>query len=44
MGGVGGVGSVGPQNFGVGSVGRDFSLGGMVGVGQKSSMGECHAI
>ena len=32
------VRDVGPLNFGVGSVGRNF------GVGQKSSMGKCLAI
>ena len=30
--------------FGVGSVGRNFGAGGMVGVGQKSSMGKCITI
>ena len=29
---------------GVGSVGRNFGVGGMVDVGQKSSMGKCLAI
>ena len=31
------------SNFGVGSVGRNFGLGGMVGVGQKSGMA-CYLI
>ena len=39
-----GVGGVDPENFGVGSMGRNFGMGGMIGMGQKSSMSKCLVI